>query len=158
MTRTFTIINDSTTDGPKNMVFTTNFNNPTVIMDVYASILINDTSQSPKYQTTSSLANPGAGTSFRIVFAITNYSILTEAQRNEQLNYVATVTDSNGANVTSSSIEGSLSGRIISSNGILSASGSMTQTFMYRCITTATDTFRFTIGNVTTTLRLNTIS
>ena len=158
ITRTFNMLNDSSTDGQKNMVFTTNFNDPAVILDVSANIFINDTSQSPIYQTSSNIANPKSGSIFRIVFSIINYPKLTETQKNEQLNYTVTVTDIGGVSVVpSQAIDGPVSGRIISSKGTLSSSGIMYHYFTYTCQTTDVNTFLFTIGNSSTTLTLNNI-
>jgi len=156
MTRIIDLLNDNTSDGNKNMVFTTNFNDPTNILDVTASILINDTSQSPQYQTASTITKPKFGSIFRMAFEITNYLILTETQKNEQISFIATVVDNRDGNIiTASAIDGRLSGRIISKNGILSSSGIMTHFFDYTCKTTEVSTFIFNIANTTSVLTLN---
>jgi hypothetical protein len=156
MTREFNIVNDLSTDGKKNMVFTTNFNNPAIFTDVSATLLINDTSQSPEYKTASNMSHPNQASTFQIIFEITNYSLLTSTQKHEQLSFMATVINSEGVSVTENAISGLFSGRIISSNGTFSAlTGIMSHTFTYTCLTPDKDTFLFTIGNSSTTLKFN---
>jgi len=149
-TRQFSILNDLSTDGSKYMVFTTNFNDP-LILDVSASIFINDTSQSPDYQVTSNVVSPQNGSSFIISFKIANYSFLTETQKNEQLSYTATLQNPSGIH---NKISGPLQGRIISSNGTLTQSG-MIHSFVYTLKTSEQNTFIFTMGGKSLQVNLN---
>jgi hypothetical protein len=151
-TRQFRILNDFSTDGSKYMVFTTNFNDP-LILDVSASILINDTSQSPDYQVTTNVTNPQNNSAFIISFRITNYSLLTETQKNEQLSYTATLLDPSGI---LNKIRGPLYGRIISSNGKLTQNSTgMIHTFEYTCLTSESNTFIFRMGGKSLQVNLN---
>ena len=161
MSRVFTIVNDFTVDGAKTMNFTTIFNDES-IMDVTASILVNDTSQSIQYKTNSSTTTSKAGSPFTITLQITNYSLLTVTQQNTALFYTAGILKSNSLtelesdNESGKYITGKYKGGVVLSSGTL-VNGIMSFYFSYSCIQGGGRKFMFVIpgtANSTTLVEL----
>ena len=145
--RSMKIINNKSSDGDRNMIFATAFNDAN-LLDVSSGILVNDTSQSPIYTIGSTISRPTIGQLFKIVFSIQNYSFLTEQQTSQQFRYVASVSP---PSTYVECIEGIRSDIIVLNAGTIeSVPGSsirrMTHSFSYRCKTSQPVLFTFTIA------------
>jgi hypothetical protein len=155
MSRTIAIGKDLTTTGNKTFVVSTNLGDPNNILDQYASIIINDTSQSPNITISSTVDRPRVGTYFSIIVAITNYNFLTDVQKGEQLHYkfyTGTLElEDTTKDITVISVPGTTTlatdGIIILRNGQYSAINSyMNHTFTFLCKTVVQKTFTFLLG------------
>lgn len=149
MSRTITIENDLTTTGNKTFVVSTNLGDLN-ILDQYASIIINDTSQSPNITISSTVDRPRMGAYFSIIVAITNYNFLTDVQKGEQLHYkfyTGTLEDTNADISVPGTTNPATDGIIIIRNGQYSAINSyMNHTFTFLCKTADQKTFTFLLG------------
>lgn len=155
MSRTITIGKDLTTTGNKTFVVSTNLGDLN-ILDQYASIIINDTSQSPNITISSTVDRPRWGAYFSIIVAITNYNFLTDVQKGEQLHYKFytgtleledTTNDITVISVPGTTANLATDGIVILRNGQYSAINSyMNHTFTFLCKTADQKTFTFLLG------------
>ena len=157
MSRTITIGKDFTTNGNKTFIVSTNLGDP-LILDQYASIIINDTSQSPTITISSTVDRPQNNEYFSVIVSITNYNFLTDIQRGEQMRYFLSTGGTDGDTSVDLSVPAA-DGILILRNGVYSTiTSSMNHTFLFLCKTKEQKTFTFLLGGEggqSLTVRLN---
>lgn len=157
MSRVITIGKDLTTNGNKTFVISTDIRD-SLVLDQYASIVINDTSQSPEISLSSTVDRPKKDGYFSVILAITNYDLLTDVQKGEQMHYYLSTggeSSDTKTDLTATASEGIL----ILRNGVYSTTtSSMNHTFSFLCKTPEQKNFTFLLGGAggqSLTVRLN---
>jgi hypothetical protein len=115
-TKTFKVKDDLTTEGDERMIFTLLLNVPN--NDIIASIIIQDTSESPQYSLTASTGEvrPYPNNSFNLTFLLKNYEFISPDIRSQNLEYNVSINSTSSKELDVSGIKyGTVNFRDVSS-------------------------------------------